>query len=118
MIYWYKVPDIKTTIGRGAEGKLVIDITDMQQFGSYICCIVHPNGVSECSPEAKVNMKGKGNILCQFNSQNTQLVRLSFPREENHVWKVFVLISMSGIFLVFRIMVIMYLFLSALVILN
>ena len=101
MIYWYKMPNIKTTIGRGAEGKLVVDITNMKQFGSYICCILHQNGVSECFPEAKVNMKGKGNIFCHFNSKNT-------VREENHVYKVFILISMSRMFIKLRIMFMMY----------
>ena len=104
------MPDIKTSIGRGPEGKLVVDITNMKQFGSYICCISHPNGVSECSPEAKVNMKGKVNIVCQFISKKTSTVMLCFPRVQNHVYEVVILISISGTFLEFRIMFIMFLF--------
>ena len=114
-IYWYKMPDIKTTMGRGADGILVIDITNMKQFGSYICCISHPNGVSECSPEAKVNRKGKVNISYQFNSKTTSTVRLCFPRLQNHVH---IFISIAGIFLEFKIIFIMSLLLSPSVILN
>ena len=55
-IYWYKLPG--NHIHSDQQGQLVINATNVQQSGIYVCCIFIEDK-ERCSPRSKIKVYGE-----------------------------------------------------------
>ena len=58
-IYWHKRSLAIHRIQSSRSDQLVINVTSINQTGLYFCCVLIPGQGKVCSPDAKVQVKGR-----------------------------------------------------------
>ena len=83
-IYWYKLPGKR--IHSDQQGQLVVNATNVQQSGIYVCCIfIQDKG--RCSPQSKINVYGElGHIITCNNIKRFECY-IMLNMSNGYVWK-------------------------------